>query len=159
MPEGRPIPVFKELVFNDELGCGRPEYRFCFLVVVVATRDVVLVELPRRLEAPKDGVDRLALLPPVKTTEDAGELPGVSTTLPVKGLSAVTMLEIESRSCCWDRPALSSSNIKSIVAMLCLRASDLAVMSESNLKISPFTVSRSLIPFWMITKTLSIAGT
>lgn len=112
-------------------------------------------ELPRLLAAL--GVETLFMPLPDMMTEDAGELPGVSTALPVAGLSIVIMLDIESRNC-WLALRLRSSSNPSMTFMLALRASSLDSMSESNLRTSPFTVSLSLTPFCMIETTLSIAG-
>lgn len=96
-------------------------------------------------------------LPDDRMTEDAGELPGVSMALPVAGLSIVMMLDIESRSC-WLAVRLRSSRTESITFKLALSASSRDSMSDSNRRISPFTVSLSLTPFCMIETTLSIAG-
>lgn len=75
---------------------GRPEVRRALDTV---ERLVALpTELSRRLEPPR-GVDAPLYPLPLSTTDDAGELPGVSTALPVAGLSMVMMLEIESRRC------------------------------------------------------------
>ena len=76
-------------------GCGTPENR---RTLGMADRAVELpTELSRRLE-PRGVELPLYPLPPLRTTDDAGELPGVSIALPVAGLSIVTMLEMESRS-------------------------------------------------------------
>jgi hypothetical protein len=74
---------------------GNPEYLRTLDTVVRATEPT---ELPRLLELPKEAAEPLPLAG-VMTTDDGGELPGVSMTLPVVGLSIVTMVEIESRKC------------------------------------------------------------
>ena len=135
--------------------CGRLEYRRMFkadLAVVLPT------ELSRLLEVPIFGVDAPRMpFPDIIIIEDVGELPGVSAVLPVAGLSTVIMLDTESRSC-WPLLILVSSSTESITLMLALRASTLILMSASNLTISPFTVSLSLIPFCMMDMTRSTAG-
>jgi hypothetical protein len=68
-----------------EASCGSPETRR-----PVDVRAAEPTELPRRLD----------LLAGVMTTDDAGELPGVSARLPVAGLSIVRTVEMESRICC-----------------------------------------------------------
>jgi hypothetical protein len=73
--------------------CGIPENRRT--LDMVERVEALPTELSRRLEPP-NGV--FHPLPPIMT-DDAGELPGVSITLPVAGLSMVTMLEMESRNC------------------------------------------------------------
>ena len=77
------------------VGWGMPEIRRVLDIVV---RAVLPTELPRRLDVPIGVLDPLAALPE-RTTDEAGELPGVSATLLVAGLSNVTMLEMESRKC------------------------------------------------------------
>jgi hypothetical protein len=57
-----------------------------------------VVELPLRLLPFAPGVDG-SHFPPDMTTEEAGELPGVSTVLVAADLSMLIMLDIESRSC------------------------------------------------------------
>lgn len=79
-----------------DVTCGNPEYRRTFDMVVRATE---LTELPRRLELLTGVVDRFNAFAGVMMTDEAGELPGVSGTLPVSGLSMVRILEIESRRC------------------------------------------------------------
>lgn len=110
-------------------------------------------ELSRRLEPPR-GV----LYPFPRTTDDAGELPGVSTALPVAGLSIVMILEMESRKC-WPFTICTSSRDESITRRLALRASVRDFISDNSRRTSPFTVKRSLTPFWMMVITRSIAGT
>ena len=105
----------------------------------------LLTELSRRPELPMGVEARLHPLPAM-TTDDAGELPGVSMALPVAGLSTVRMLEIESRSW-WPLVMCRSSSDVSITLVLALRASVRDVMSDSRRRISPLTVNRSLIPF------------
>lgn len=136
-----------------ELACGMPECRRTLDMVVRAADPT---ELPR-LEPPI-GVDAPFRPLPDTITDEAGELPGVSATLPVAGLSMVTMLEIESRSC-WFLEILMSSSDESITLMLAFSASVLDNMSERSPEIAPFIVSRSLTPFWMMETTRSIAGT
>lgn len=80
------------LDFRLDDSCGSPETRR-----PVDVRAVEPTELPRRLEDPNGAVDLFA---GVIMTDDAGELPGVSTRLPVAGLSIVTTVEMESRRCC-----------------------------------------------------------
>ena len=83
------------LPLRFELAWGIPENRRT-LDMVVRVADPT--ELPRLLEFPT-GVDApLRPAPGGSTTDEAGELPGVSTALPVAGLSIVIILEIESRS-------------------------------------------------------------
>lgn len=77
-------------------GCASPEY---LRTLERVDRAAELTELPRRLELPRGVVAPLRAFPGVMTTDEAGELPGVSTTLPVAGLSMVTIVDIESRSC------------------------------------------------------------
>lgn len=159
--DARGIDDFRTLKFDDDddVGCGSPDNRRAFVLVVVVDRAVLPTELPRRLELPTFGVveePRTVPLPPMMT-EDAGELPGVAMALPVAGLSIVMILEMESRSCWLLLMGVSSSN-PSITFMLALSASTLDFMSESNVRISPLTVRRSLTPFWMIDNTRSMAG-
>lgn len=135
-------------------GWGMPENRRVLDMVV---RAVLPTELPRRLDVPIGVLDPLAALPE-RTTDEAGELPGVSATLLVAGLSNVTMLEMESRKC-WGLVKLMSSSDSSMTLMLAFSASVLDFMSDNNLKVSPLTVSRSLTPFWTMVHTRSIAGT
>lgn len=73
--------------------CGIPENRRA--LDMVERVEALPTELSRRLEPPK-GV--FHPFPPIMT-DDAGELLGVSITLPVAGLSIVTILEMESRDC------------------------------------------------------------
>ena len=89
MPDGTGIADLRPVV----IGCGRLEN----LRALDMFERVVLLpaELSRRLDPPK-GV--LYVLPPMMT-DDAGELPGVSIALPAAGLSTVTILDTESRSC------------------------------------------------------------
>jgi hypothetical protein len=68
-------------------------------------------------------------LPPDMTTEDAGELPGVSMALVAADLSMLIMLDIESRSC-WCLAAFSSSSARSMTLILSARVAHLVVMSE-----------------------------
>ena len=133
---------------------GIPEIRRVLDIVV---RAVLPTELPRRLDVPIGVLDPLAALPE-RTTDEAGELPGVSATLLVAGLSNVTMLEMESRKC-WGLVKLTSSSDSSMTLILAFSASVLDFMSDNNLKVSPLTVSRSLTPFWTMVHTRSIAGT
>lgn len=147
--EGLGMAVFLPAVVGA--GCGRPDIRRTLDMVVRAT---LPTELPRRLEEP---IGVVAL--PESTTDDAGELPGVvSGMLFVAGLSMVTMLEMESRNCC-VLTKLMSSNVASITLMLAFSASVLAFISDNSLKVSPFTVSRSLTPFCTIVVTRSMADT
>ncbi|OOF98912.1 hypothetical protein ASPCADRAFT_127499 [Aspergillus carbonarius ITEM 5010] len=143
------------LLVSVAAACGMPEYRRIFDIVVRAAE---LTELPRRLDVPMGVADPLRGLAGVMTTDEAGELPGVSATLPVRGLSIVTMLEIESRRCC-DRTKLMSSSQSSIARILAFNASTREVISDSSRRVSPFTVSRSLTPLRMMPTTRSIAAT
>lgn len=96
-PGGEGSPVLRVEDFRlerFELACGMPEDRRT-LDMVVRVADPT--ELPRLLELPS-GVDEPFRVPPDTMTDEAGELPGVTATLPAVGLSIVTMLEIESRS-------------------------------------------------------------
>lgn len=136
-------------------GCGTPENR---RLIEIDERAVALpTELSRRLELPR-GVEAPLYPLPLRTTDDAGELPGVSMALPVAGLSIVMMLEMESRNCCPLR-ICTSSREESITFRLVFNASVRDVISDNNRKTSPFTVKRSFTPFWMIEMTRSIAGT
>lgn len=140
------------LLVAEGVGCGRPENRRTLDMVV---RAALPTELPRRLDVPPIGVvDPL----PERMTDDAGELPGVSGTLLVAGLSNVMILERESRSC-WVFTKFLSSSESSMTLMLALSALVRDCISAKSLKVSPFTVSRSLTPFWTIVTTRSIAGT
>lgn len=140
---GLGIAVFLPAVVEGAVGCGRPDIRRTLDMVV---RAALPTELPRRLDEPIGVVDPMAAFPE-STTEDAGELPGVvSGILLVAGLSIVTILEMESRSC-WVLTKLMSSNVESMTLMLAFNASVRAFMSDNNLNVSPFTVSRSLTPF------------
>lgn len=94
--------VLRPVLGIDDLrpvsGCGIPEclhdLEKVFLAVELPT------ELPRLLEVPK-GVDEPFKAPAeLMITDEAGELPGVSTALAVTGLSIEIILEMESRSCC-----------------------------------------------------------
>lgn len=143
------------LLVSAAVACGMPEYRRILDIVVRAAE---LTELPRRLDVPIGVAEPLRGLAGVITTDDAGELPGVSATLPVRGLSIVMILEIESRRCC-DRTKLMSSSHSSITRTLAFKASTLEVMSDSSRRISPFTVSRSSTPLRIIDTTRSIAAT
>lgn len=102
-----------------EAAIGMPDKRR----VPVAERDVLPTELPRLLDPPPPalGVRRPPVYP-VRITEDAGELPGVPRRLVLAGLSAVIMLDIESRNC-WLLEIVVSSSTESITFMLALRAS------------------------------------
>lgn len=122
---------------DDFRGCGTPEYR-----LLVVGRGAVL---PRFLLEDIPGVDGSGL-PPVMTTDEAGELPGVSTALPVADLSVVMMLEIESLSCAF-RFAFISSIALSIESIRSVNALAFALISVCSLMISPFTVNLSLRPF------------
>ena len=116
--------------------------------------------LPRRLETliPGDASRFVPLNGPI-TTEDAGELPGVLMTLPalVPDLSIETMLDMESRSC-WCLFICISSRARSMSFISTLILSHRALVSNCNRRISPFTVKRSVTPFSIMDKTLSIAG-
>ena len=90
------------------------------------------------------------------TTDDAGELSGVSIALLVAGLSIVMMLDIESRNC-WFLVALRSSRAASMAFIFSCRDDDLAFKSVCRRIISPLTVSLSLMPFCIIDNTRSIA--
>ena len=137
----------------EGVGCGRPENRRTLDMVV---RAALPTELPRRLDVPPIGVvDPLR----ERMTDEAGELLGVSGTLLVAGLSIVTILEMESRSCCWVLTKLLSSSDSSMTLMLALSALVRDFISAKSLNVSPFTVNRSLTPFWTIVTTRSIAGT
>jgi hypothetical protein len=93
----RRCPGLVDARLNDDLlgvgpsGCGKPEYRFIFDPVA---RDTVLPDALLRLL----GIFGIPL-PPDMTTDDAGELSGVSIALRLAGLSIVTILDIESRNC------------------------------------------------------------
>jgi hypothetical protein len=120
--------------------CGKPDSRRTFDMV---ERVVALpTELSRRLELPMGVLYPL----PLMTTDEAGELPGVSIALPVAGLSIVMILEMESRNC-WPLTMCTSSREASITRRLALRASVREVMSDKSRSTSPFTVKRSLTPF------------
>lgn len=76
--------------------CGIPEYRFTLdtvLLVALAT------ELARLLEVPFDEEVLRRPVPGVMTSDEAGELPEVST-LPAAGLSTVRMLEVVESCIC-----------------------------------------------------------
>lgn len=148
------LPTAVVVVVVVVAGWGMPENRRVLDMVV---RAVLPTELPRRLDVPIGVLEPLAALPD-RTTDEAGELPGVSATLLVAGLSSVTMLETESRKC-WGLVKLMSSSDSSMTLMLAFSASALDFISDNNLKVSPFTVSRSLTPFWTMVDTRSIAGT
>lgn len=146
---GLGIPDF--LLAAVGVGCGRPEKRRTLDMV---DRAALPTELPRRLDEPSgvlEWADRI--------TDEAGELPGVSDTLFVAGLSMVTMLEMESRSCCWVFAKSTSSSDSSMTLMLALSAFTRDFISASSRSVSPLTVNRSLTPFCTIETTRSIAGT
>ena len=103
-------------------------------------RDVLL---PRVLDKP--GVEESGFTPDI-TTDEAGELPGVSMALPVAERSIVMMLEIESLSCAF-RFAFISSMALSMAFILSVKALALVLMSVWSLIISPLTVNLSLRPF------------
>lgn len=145
------IADFLPPVVAEGVGWGTPEKRRTLDMVVLAA---LPTELPRRLEVP---VGVFAAFPE-STTDEAGELPGVSAMLVVAGLSIVMILEMESRNC-WPLTRLASSSDMSRTLMLAFSASVLACISANSLKVSPFTVSRSLTPFWTMLMTRSIAGT
>lgn len=88
--------------------------------------------------------------------DDAGELPGVSMALRAAWLSSVTIVDTESRRR-WCLAAFTSSSRASIALTLSWRVSERVRRSASRRIISPLTVNLSLIPFWIIDKTLSIA--
>jgi hypothetical protein len=83
--------------FRAEAACGSPEYRRTLDIVVRVAE--LPTELPRLLEGFSGVVEPLRPFPGVMITDEAGELPGVSTTLLARGLSIVTMVDIESRKC------------------------------------------------------------
>lgn len=144
-----PMPV--------EVGPGRAEWRLSFAAVpleAVLPPPATLLRL--LVSCIMVWLLMLAVLPLVlpfdMITDEAGELPGVPMLRPA-GLSRVSMLETESRSC----RLLSSSNSASMACTLACSASNLAVRSARSRIISPLTVSLSLMPFWMIESTRSIA--
>lgn len=92
------------------------------------------------------------------TTEDGGELPGVSRPLATVDLSFETMLEMESLSCWLGFSAKISSTIESVSFMLFRTSAHRDCISVCNLRISPLTVSRSLTPRSTMDSTRSIAG-
>lgn len=67
---------------------------------------------------------------PLMTTDDAGELPGVSIILPRVERSFETMLEIESRSCWFFLSVCASSILASSSIIISLRLSHFFCISE-----------------------------
>lgn len=149
-PAGTGIDDFRPVIVA--VGCGRPENRRT--LDMVERVEALPTELSRRLEPPIGVFHPL----PLMITDDAGELPGVSITLPVAGLSIVTILEMESRNC-WPLTICKSSKDASITRRLALSASFRDVISDNSRKTSPLTVKRSFTPFWMMVITRSMAGT
>ena len=139
------------LLVAERVGCGSPEIRRTLDRV---DRAALPTELPRRLDEPSGVVEW-----PERITDEAGELPGVSDTLLVAGLSMVTILEMESRSCCWVFAKSTSSRDSSMTLILAFSAFVRDFISASSLSVSPLTVNRSLTPFCTIVTTRSRAGT
>jgi hypothetical protein len=120
------------------MATGMLEYRLPLVVVLLVKL------LCRDFEAPLNGVEvptsLLCLLR--STTDEAGELPGVSANvLLVTDLCSERMVDIESRSC-GVLPIFSCSKAKSIPFKRASRSAQRRCMSACNLRISPLTVNR-----------------